>query len=229
MKPLFILMLAGALVAPFHASVAADPPARVVPRDTAAELAALRTRVTRLADADALRELAYAYGRGNDALAARWADREAGKKAGAAEYARAFAANVRVEVRALGASEPLGRIDGIPAWVDFVDQFYGGKGYAHTLHLMSNFRITFTGDSTARVSAYALAPHFLTQAAARAADRQAVVAEWMLCRYQYDAVRQADGSWRIVRMDIQLDEIMRHEGFFPDGQADGRRPGIASR
>lgn len=44
----------------------------------------------------------------------------------------------------------------------------------------------------------------------------------MLCRYQYEARRQANGEWRITRMQVNLGEIMQAEGFYPGGQRDGR-------
>ena len=70
--------------------------------------------------------------------------------------------------------------------------------------------------------AYALAPHFLVRAAARDAASADTAVEWMIARYAYQAERQRDGSWRISRLQINLDEIARSPGFFPGGQRNGR-------
>ena len=176
----------------------------------------------RLNDESALRHLLYAYGRGNDEIAIRHADRGTGRQRGAAEYAKAFTPATRVEVYALGADKPIGQVTGVAAWVDFVDQYYAGNSYSSTLHLMSNFDIGFEGPDRATVSAYALAPHFLLRAAARDPASADTAVEWMLCRYLAQAERQADGRWKIARLQINLEEISRAAGFFPGGQRNGR-------
>lgn len=176
----------------------------------------------RLHDESALRHLMYAYGRGNDEIAIHHADRVTGRQRGTAEYAKAFTAATRVEVYALGSDKPIGQVTGVPAWVEFVDRYYAGNGYSSTLHLMSNFDIGFDGPDRATVSAYALAPHFLLRAAARDKASADTAVEWMLCRYLAQAERQADGSWKIARLRIQLEEISRAPGFFPGGQRHGR-------
>lgn len=176
----------------------------------------------RLNDENALRTLMYAYGRGNDAMAIHHADRGLARQRGAAEYAKAFTPATRVEVYALGGDKPLGQVVGVPAWVDFVDQYYSGNGYSSTLHLMSNFEIGFDGNDGATVSAYALAPHFLLRAAAKDKASADTAVEWMLCRYVAQAQRQANGSWKIARLQINLEEISRAAGFFPGGQRHGR-------
>jgi hypothetical protein len=176
----------------------------------------------RLHDESALRNLMYAYGRGNDEISLRHADRSAGRQRGAAEYTKAFTPATRVEVYALGGDKPIGQTTGVPAWVDFVDQYYAGNGYSSTLHLMSNFDIGFDGKDRATVSAYALAPHFLLRAVAKDKASADTAVEWMLCRYAVQAERQANGSWKITKLQINLEEISRAAGFFPGGQRHGR-------
>lgn len=179
-------------------------------------------QLQRLGDESALRNLMYQYGRGNDEIAIRYADRATARQRGAAEYAKAFTPDTRVEVYALGGATPIGQLTGVTAWVDFVDQYYAGNGYSSTLHLMSNFDIAFTGRDSASVSAYALAPHFFVRAAAKDRATADTAVEWMIARYAYQAQRQGDGSWKIARLQIYLEEISRASGFFPGGQRNGR-------
>jgi hypothetical protein len=176
----------------------------------------------RLSDESALRKLMYAYGRGNDVMSIHHADRARARQRGAAEYAQAFTPSTRVEVYALGADKPIGQVTGVADWVDFVSQYYTGNGYSSTLHLMSNFEIGFEGSDKARLSAYALAPHFFQRAAAKDLASADTAVEWMLCRYLAQAERQGDGSWKIARLQIHLEEISRAPGFFPGGQPSGR-------
>jgi hypothetical protein len=176
----------------------------------------------RLNDESALRNLIYHYGRGNDEIAIRYADRATARQRGAAEYGKAFTPATRIEVYALGGDKPIGQLTGVPAWVDFADQYYAGNGYSSTLHLMSNFEIGFNGTDRASVSAYALAPHFFVRAAAKDKASADTAVEWMIARYAYDAERQADGGWKIARLQIYLEEISRAAGFFPGGQRNGR-------
>lgn len=178
--------------------------------------------VQRLADESALRNLIYHYGRGNDEIAIRHADRATARQRGAAEYAKAFKPDTRVEVYALGGDKPIGQLSGVAAWTDFVDQYHAGNGYSSTLHLMSNFEIRFEGRDRASVSAYALAPHFFVRAAAKDKATADTAVEWMIARYAYDAERQRDGGWRIARLQVNLEEISRAAGFFPGGQRNGR-------
>lgn len=184
-------------------------------------VASALTRLQRLSDEDALRQLAYHYGRGNDAISIHHADRSKGVRLGSAEYAQAFTADTRVEVFALGGDKPIGSTVGVPAWAEFVDKFYAGYGYSSTVHLMSNFSIEFTAADTARISAYAIAPHFLVNAAAKDKSTADTTAEWMHCRYSYEAKRQPDGGWKMTRLTIHLEEIWRASGFFPGGQGKG--------
>lgn len=178
--------------------------------------------VQRLADESELRNLIYHYGRGNDEIAIRYADRATARQRGAAEYAKAFKPDTRVEVYALGGDKPIGQVTGVAAWTDFVDQYYAGNGYSSTLHLMSNFEIRFDGRDRASVSAYALAPHFFVRAVAKDKATADTAVEWMIARYAYDAERQRDGGWKIARLQVNLEEISRATGFFPGGQRNGR-------
>ena len=197
---------------------AAEParPARALSATASQQL------LQRLADESALRDLMYAYGRGNDELSIHYADRKLARERGAAEYAKAFTAATRVEVYALGGDKPIGQLTGVPAWVEFVDQYYGGNGYSSTLHLMSNFEFGFDGADRARITAYALAPHFFQRAAAKDKASADTAVEWMLCRYAAQAERQPDGSWKLARLQINLEEMSRGVGFFPGGQRNGR-------
>jgi len=176
----------------------------------------------RLRDENAVRSLIYHYGRGNDEIAIRYADRATARQRGAAEYAKSFAPDVRVEVFALGGDKPIGQISGIAAWVEFVDSYYANNGYSSTLHLMSNFEVNFSAPDRASVSAYALAPHFFVRTAAKDKATQDTAVEWMIARYVYEARRQSDGQWRIERLQVNLEEISRAQGFFPGGQRNGR-------
>lgn len=210
-----IASLSLAFVQPVHAAEPAKPVKSL-------SAAASQQLLQRLADESALRDLMYAYGRGNDELSIHHADRKLAKARGAAEYAKAFTPATRVEVFALGGDKPIGQLVGVPAWVDFVDQYYGGNGYSSTLHLMSNFEFGFEGPDRARITAYALAPHFFLRAAARDKASADTAVEWMLCRYAALAERQSDGSWKLARLQINLEEMSRAAGFFPGGQRDGR-------
>lgn len=210
-----IASLSLAFVPPVHAAEPAKPVKGL-------SAAASQQLLQRLADESALRDLMYAYGRGNDELSIHHADRKLAKARGAAEYAKAFTPATRVEVFALGGDKPIGQLVGVPAWVDFVDQYYGGNGYSSTLHLMSNFEFGFEGPDRARITAYALAPHFFLRAAARDKASADTAVEWMLCRYAALAERQSDGSWKLARLQINLEEMSRGPGFFPGGQRDGR-------
>jgi hypothetical protein len=210
-KLLPLAALALALTTP---ALAAPAPERL----SGQQLATLQ----RLADESALRQLMFHYGRGNDEIAIRHADRPAGRARGAAEYEKAFTPATRVEVYALGGDKPIGQLTGVPAWVDFVDQYYAGAGYSSTLHLMSNFDIAFDGANRARLSAYALAPHFFVRAAARSKATADTAVEWMIARYALEAERQRDGGWKIARLQIHLEEMAHAPGFFPGGQRNGR-------
>ncbi|MDX2234400.1 MAG: nuclear transport factor 2 family protein [Hyphomonadaceae bacterium] len=178
-------------------------------------------RLQQAADRDAIRQLAFHYARGNDELSVHFNDRPLGRTRAQAEYAQAFAPDVSITVYPLRSSTPLRKVSGIADWIAFADGFFENAKYSSSLHLMSNFDIRFTGPDTARASAYAGVPHFI-QSTARTAEAQAVTLEYMLCRYDYVAKRQADGSWRITEFTIYLDEIQRSQGFYPGGQASGR-------
>ncbi len=211
-RPLF-LALSLALVA-----IAPLPNATAQP--TSAQ--PLAATVQRLADESAIRNLIYHYGRGNDEVAVHYADRALARPRGAAEYAKAFASDVKIDVFALGGAKPIGQIAGIPAWTEFADKYYANNGYSSTLHLMSNFEIGFEGSNRANVTAYALAPHFFVRPNAKDAASADTAVEWMIARYAYRAERQKDGSWKIAQLQINLDEISRAAGFFPGGQRNGR-------
>ncbi len=184
----------------------------------AAQTATAAARLQLLEDRDALRSLAYHYGRGNDELSIHLGDRAKGRELAAAEYARSFAPDIEIEVFALGS--PLRQVKGIAAWVDFADGFFKAKNYSSSLHLMSNFDISFIDADTARVNAYVGVPHFIRSAAKdqRSAD---TIVEYMLCRYDYVARRQRDGSWRIAKLRIDLEEIASTPGFYAGGQGKG--------
>ncbi len=174
----------------------------------------------RLSDEDALRKLAYSYGRGNDEITIHHGDRAKGRQLGTAEYAKGFAPDVKVEVYALGGSAPIGRTTGIPAWAEFVEKFYENARYTSTIHLMSNFSFEFIDANTAVMSSYAIAPHFITNAAKDKAGADTSV-EFMNCRYTFQAKRQGDGSWKTTQLRIELQEIWRGLGFYPGGQGKG--------
>lgn len=178
-------------------------------------------RLQRTSDRDAIRQLAFNYARGNDELSVHFNNRTQGRARARAEYARAFAPNVRITVYPLRSATPLREVTGIDDWIAFADGFFENARYSSSLHLMSNFDIQFTDANTAKASAYAGVPHFI-QSAARAADSQAVTLEYMLCRYDYVSTRQPDGSWKITEFTIHLDEIQRSQGFYPGGQASGK-------
>lgn len=177
-------------------------------------------KLQQVADRDALRSLAFHYARGNDELSVHFADRAKGRARAAAEYAQAFTPDVKITVYPLRSTTPLRQVVGIPDWIAFADGFFENAKYSSSLHLMSNFDIKFVDADTARVGAYAGVPHFI-QSAAKDTSSVAVTLEYMLCRYDYVARRQADGSWRIVEFTIHLDEIARSAGFYPSGQAAG--------
>lgn len=177
--------------------------------------------IGRLADREAIRALAYHYGRGNDALSVRFNNREQARADAQAEYARAFAPDVRITVFPLRSSTPLRQVTGIAEWTAFADGFFHNARYSSTLHLMSNFDIALIDGDEARGSAYAGVPHFIQSATARTRETQDTTLEYMLCRYEFVARRQADGSWRIAEFTIHLDEIWRADGFYPGGQAQG--------
>jgi hypothetical protein len=208
------------LASPLALPVAAQTTAPGRP-GSAEHAAWLAHTVQRLADQDAIRAIAGYYGRGNDMLGLHHADRARGRQLAAVEYARAFAADVQIDVFAVGGPTPIGSTRGIPAWIDFAGGFYANAGYSSTLHPMANFHIEFTDANTARMSAFAGAPHFVL-AAAREAGAAAPSLDFMVCRYEFEARRQPDGSWKATRLRINLDEIWRASGFYPNGQAPGR-------
>jgi len=214
-KTLQASLLAIALLHAPHPAQAAD---LVQPR--AAKLAPSQAALQRLQDAEALRQLAYSYGRGNDAVAIHHGDRAKGREAATAEYSKGFAPGVQVEVYALGGSTPIGRATGVAEWVQFVEKFYDNAQYTSTLHLMSNFDIRFTDANTAVMSAHALAPHFIRSAAQNAASAETSL-ELMNCRYTFSAKRGNDGRWQTTQLRIELLEIWRGPGFYPGGQGKG--------
>lgn len=223
MKTLFLgLSLTLALLAsPAWAQSVSSPPGKPGSAAYNQWLGQSLSKLQRLADEDALRKLAYSYGRGNDAISIHHADRAQGIRLGTQEYSQAFTRDTRVEVYALGGANPISTTVGVTAWAEFVDKYYAGNGYSSTVHLMSNFSIDMTGPDVARVSAYAIAPHFLVNAKARSAASADTTAEWMHCRYAYEARRQPDGGWRMVELKIYLEEIWRAGGYYPSGQAKG--------
>jgi hypothetical protein len=172
-------------------------------------------------DRDAIRQLAFHYARGNDELSVHFANRGEGRRLAQAEYAQAFTPDVKITVYPLRNATPLREVVGIPDWIAFADGFFETANYSSSLHLMSNFDIDFPDADTARVSAYAGVPHFI-RSDARTPEAQAVTLEYMLCRYDYVAKRQADGGWKITEFTIYLDEIQRSQGFYPSGQASGQ-------
>jgi SnoaL-like domain len=178
-------------------------------------------RLQQAADRDAVRQLMFHYGRGNDEIARNYADRETGSRRGTAEFEQAFASDVQITVIPLRAPTPLAQVKGIGDWVKFVSGYFDQQKYSNTLHLMSNFSVTFTNAATAEATAFANVPHYILSAAKTASDANVTV-ENMLCRYVYTARRQQDGSWRIATMTIYLDEIQRQSGFYPNGQQPGR-------
>lgn len=185
-------------------------------------LNAAMERLQRLSDEDALRQLTYRYGRGNDEIAFHHGDRAKGRQLAIAEYSQAFTPDIQIQVFALQGEQPLGSTVGIPAWAEFVEKFYTGYNYSTTIHLMSNFSIEFIDADTARVSAYAIAPHFLRAAAAKDRATADTSLEVMHCKYLHTAKRQADGSWKTTNLRIELQEMWRGVGFFPAGQGPGR-------
>jgi hypothetical protein len=179
------------------------------------------TRLQQYADRDAVEQLMYHYGRGNDELGRNFADREGGTSRAIAEYEKAFTSDVQITVYPLRSTTPLRQVRGIAEWVPFVNGFFDQAKYSNTLHLMSNFDIAFPDANTARGTAFAHVPHYIRSAAKDAASADVTV-ENMLARYEFSAARQQDGSWRINTMTIYLDEIMRQNGFFPNGQQPGK-------
>lgn len=206
---------ASLLITPAAAQTTPRPGTAGFDRWAAGELA-------RLSDLEAVRSLTYHYGRGNDELSVRYANQGLGRERAIAEYAQAFAPDVRITVYPLRSSTPLRQVTGIDAWTDFAGGFFQNANYSSTLHLMSNFDITLTDADTATGTAYAGVPHFIRSANARSEATQDTTLEYMLCRYAFTARRQADGSWRIVEFNIYLDEIWRADGFYPGGQASGQ-------
>lgn len=206
---------------PASAQTALTPPAR--PGTPAYEqwLGATLGRLQQVADRDAIRQLAYHYARGNDELSVHFNNRTLGRSRAQAEYAQAFAPEVKITVYPLRSSTPLRQVTGVADWIAFAEGFFESARYSSSLHLMSNFDIRFTDADTARASVYAGVPHFI-QSTARSAENQAVTLEYMLCRYDYVARRQADGFWKITEFTIYLDEIQRSQGFYPGGQASGQ-------
>jgi SnoaL-like domain len=179
-------------------------------------------QLQKLSDEDSLRKLLYNYGRGNDVMSINYADRVKGRKLASDEYAKAFAPDTRVEVFALGGTTPISTTVGVAPWADFVDKYYSGTGYSSTVHLMSNFSIDFADANTANVSAYTIAPHFFVNAAAKDKASADTTAEWMRCRYSFEAKRMPDGSWKMSKLQIHLEEIWRSAGFYAGGQAKGQ-------
>lgn len=203
------------------AQTSLTPPARPGTAAYDQWLGATLGRLRQSADRDAIRQLAFNYARGNDELSIHFNNRALGRTRAEAEYAQAFASDVKITVYPLRNAVPLREVTGIPDWIAFADSYFETAGYSSSLHLMSNFDIDFTDADTATVSAYAGVPHFI-RSDARAAETQAVTLEYMLCRYDYIAKRQADGSWKITAFTINLDEIQRSQGFYPGGQAGGQ-------
>lgn len=197
------------------------PPARPGTAAYDQWLGATLERLQRAADRDAIRQLAFHYARGNDELSVHFNNRAVGRSRAQAEYAKAFAPDVKITVYPLRSATPLRQVTGIADWIAFADGFFENAKYSSSLHLMSNFDIQFADANTARASAYAGVPHFI-QSTARAAESQAVTLEYMLCRYDYVVKRQPDGSWKIIEFTIYLDEIQRSQGFYPGGQASGQ-------
>lgn len=222
----FLLAATGAAALMFCADVASaqtslTPPARPGTAAYDQWLGATLGRLQQSADRDAIRQLAFHYARGNDELSVHFNDRALGSRRAQAEYAEAFAPEVKITVYPLRNATPLREVTGISAWIAFADGFFKNANYSSSLHLMSNFDIDFTDSDTARVSAYAGVPHFI-RSDARTPEAQAVTLEYMLCRYDYTAKRQADGRWKITQFTIYLDEIQRSQGFYPGGQAGGQ-------
>jgi hypothetical protein len=178
-------------------------------------------QLQRLADRDAIRQLMYHYGRGNDQLSAHYADRQKGGTLATAEYQRAFTPDMQITVFPLRGTTPLRQVKGIADWIAFAGGFFDQAKYSSTLHLMSNFTVDVVDASTARGTAYAHVPHYI-QSAAKDPTGANVTVENMLARYEFAARRQQNGEWRIAEMTIYLDEIQRQTGFFPNGQAPGK-------
>jgi len=206
---------------PASAQSALTPPARPGTAAYNKWLNATLGRLQQAADRDAIRQLAFHYARGNDELSVHYANRPLGRSLAQAEYAQGFAPDVKITVYPLRSPTPLREVTGIPDWIAFADGFFSNAKYSSSLHLMSNFDIKFTDADTARVSTYAGVPHFI-QSGAKSADALDTTLEYMLCRYDYVAKRQADGSWKITNFTIYLDEIQRSKGFYPGGQANGQ-------
>jgi hypothetical protein len=206
--------------APIWAQDYSRPPGKPGGAETEQWLSKALGTLQRLGDEEALRNLAYSYGRGNDEVTIHHGDRPKGRRLAIAEYSKGFASDVKVEVYALGGSAPIGRTMGIPAWAEFAEKFYENAKYTSTIHLMSNFSFDFTDADTAVMSAYAIAPHFI---ASTAKDKSAAepTVEFMNCRYVFQARRQADGSWKTTQLRIELQEIWRGLGFYPGGQGKG--------
>ncbi len=205
-------------------NAAANSPLTSPPRPGTAAyqqwIATSLARLQRLADEDALRNLAYAYGRGNDAISILHGDRVKARAAGAAEYAKGMAGDIKIEVYALGGESPFNATTGIPAWVNFVDKYFEAQRYTSTIHQMSNFAIEFVDADTATVSAYAVVPHFINSGAKEKSGADGNV-DIMNCKYRFQAKRQKDGSWKTVALRIELQDIWRGVGFFPGGQGKG--------
>lgn len=173
-----------------------------------------------LRDEEAIKSLASCYGRGLDELSLRWADRPKGRAAATALYAGCFDPRVEISVYPVGAKAPFKTTLGIQEWVEFADSFYASAGYSSTRHLMGNFFITRSGEGTATMISYGLAPHFL-KSSAKDAAAAAPTLEYYSLRYADELARQSDGSWRVVKKSVFFDEVWRGVGFFPNGNPDG--------
>ena len=198
-------------------SARADSPADSV-RD---ELTKLRGDFARLRDDDAIRQLGYCYARGLDEISIHYADRPKGLAVATALYATCFDPNVEISVFPVGAKTPFKVTRNIKEWVEFADGFYAGVPYTSTRHLVSNFFIERTGETTARMVSYAVGPHFVKGTAKDAASAGPSL-EYYSLRYLDELARQGDGSWRVVKKSVYFDEVWRGVGFFPNGNPDGR-------
>ena len=182
----------------------------------------LGASVQRLSDQEALRTVAYSYGRGNDLLAIHHGDRAQGRAQALGEFTRAFTPDVVIEVYALGGDKPFRAVAGIPAWIEFGEGYFAANKFSSTAHLMSNFIFEFPDKDSATVSCYASVPHFILNPTAREAVNAGTSLEYMVCRYVHQAKRQADGTWKTYKLTIYLEEIWRTGGFYPGGQGAGK-------
>jgi len=214
---LSLLALLGAATPAFAQTAAPQPGSVEYDRWVGQQLSRLQT----FADREAVQQLMYHYGRGNDEVGRNHADRETGSRRALVEYQKAFVSDVQITVYPLRSATPLNRSRTLAEWMPFVTGFYNTAKYSSTLHLMSNFDITFQDANTAQGSAFAHVPHYI-QSAAKDAGAATVSVENMLCRYEFVARRQPDGAWKITDLSIYLDEIERQAGFFPNGQQPGK-------